>query len=92
MDGYMFLCDDGDIFILFQGPIKTITRKLASHFDELTPDRLRMDDADARFTLYDFSTDWRTLYNLCRDKLLEVLAAPEGFYAPFAYSPEMPHA
>ncbi len=81
-DGYLFLCEDGDIFILFQGQVKSIVGKLSKDFIDITPD---ITD-DHRFKVYDLSNGWKILYDLCRAKARTVLAAPEGFYACFAYS------
>src|SRR6201996_8738928 len=40
-EGYIYFCDDGDIFILFEGALKPIAAKLASHFGDLDPAQLR---------------------------------------------------
>jgi len=89
LDGYMYLCDDGDIFVFFQGPVKAIVKRLGAHFEDVTSDMSRADKDNRRFAIYDLSVEWQQLYELCRDKLLDALSAPEGFYACFAYSPEM---
>lgn len=88
LDGYMFLCDDGDIFILFQGPLKKVIGKLDSHFDEFNGDFTAAQPEDSRFTIYDLSAGWHALFHLCQIKALEELEAPAGFYSAFAYSLE----
>ena len=78
-DGYMFLCDDGDIFLLFQGQVKPFFKKLSGHFDDIEEDLGATQSEDSRFTVYDLSIDWKPLVSL---------AAPAGLYSAFAYSPE----
>lgn len=84
-DGYLFLCEDGDIFLLFQGPMKPILKKLESHFEDIEAD-LSGASEDSRFTVYDIGADWQALHALCRRKAFAALTAPEGFYTAFAYS------
>ena len=85
-DGYLFLCDDGDIFLLFQGPMKPVLKKLEPHFHDIETDLAGDDDGENRFSVYDLGTDWLNLYTLCCHKRLAERTAPEGFYAAFAYS------
>lgn len=89
LDGYMFLCNDGDIFILFQGPLKRVIGKLDSHFDEFNGDFTHAQPEDSRFTIYDLSAGWHSLMHVCQVKALEALEAPEGFYSAFAYSSDL---
>lgn len=70
-DGYMYLCDDGDIFILFQGPLKPVLNKLAGHFEEIDLEMFGEQPADGRFTIFDLSAYWQPLFELCRTKLPE---------------------
>lgn len=89
LDGYLFLCDDGDIFILFQGPLKWVIGRLDSHFDEFNGDFTNAQPEDSRFTIYDLSAGWHSLLRICQHKAIEALEAPEGFYSAFAYSADM---
>lgn len=66
-DGHIFMCQDGDIFIMFQGMLKPMLDKLSEHFDGL-----QLDDygqpSDTMFTILDLSTDWDVFYHLCLSK------------------------
>ncbi len=75
-DGYVYLCDDGDIFILFQGPLKPVMAKLSNHFEELKPRPLWEKPAvDNPFTIFDLSKYWQVFFNLCRAKSLQAVPA-----------------
>lgn len=87
-DGYMYLCDDGDIFLLFQGPVKPVVTKLSEHFDDIAPDLSNERSQESRFAVYDLGIEWEPLYLLCYDRAQDALTMPEGFYAAFAYSPD----
>lgn len=69
-EGYVYLCKDGDIFILFQGLVRPILGKLAAHFGDLEPGAALERKEDAPFLLYDLSKDWRVFLSLCRTKSL----------------------
>ena len=67
-DGYIYLCRDGDIFILFQGLMGPVLDKLGDHFADIDPDNAP-DEAGSRFmTIYDLSRDWNLFFNLCYTK------------------------
>ena len=74
-DGYIYLCDDGDIFILFQGPLKSVMAKLSGHFADLKPRPLWEQPADSPFTIFDLSKYWQVFFNLCQAKSLQVAHA-----------------
>lgn len=59
-DGYVYLCDDNDIMILFQGRAQGIMNKLASYFADV--------DSKELFTLYDLHKDWAFFFALCYKK------------------------
>jgi hypothetical protein len=68
-EGYVYVCRDDDIFILFQGRAKPILTKLALYFGDIdlrTPVRR----ANQPFELYDLSKDWDEFYELCFNKTL----------------------
>ena len=76
VDGYIYLCDDGDIFILFQGPVKPIVTRL-SHFEELKPKSLSLWDhpKNGPLTVFDLSRYWQPFFNLCHAKSLQASSA-----------------
>lgn len=59
-DGFVYVCDDQDIFILFQGRAKGILTKLATTFADL--------DSDELFALYDLHKDWAFFFAVCYRK------------------------
>ncbi len=74
-DGYIYLCDDGDIFVLFKGALTPIVRKLASRFDGIRPERLWEQPDDRLFTIFDLSRYWQIFYKLCQAKFIRAVPA-----------------
>lgn len=70
-DGNIYLCDDGDIFILFQGAVKPIIAKLGEHFEGLKSERVFIQPEDNLFTVFDFSQHWQIFFNLCKAKAMQ---------------------
>jgi len=68
-EGYIYICEGGDIFILFQGPHKHIAAKLASQFEDLNLESAQSQQTD-HLTIFDLSKHWRLLFDLCRAKYL----------------------
>jgi hypothetical protein len=64
-DGYIYLCDDGDVFILFKGALMPILRKLSVYFEDFRPDRIR--EADY-ITVFDLGMSWQPFFELCKGK------------------------
>jgi hypothetical protein len=67
MEGNIYLCEDGDIFILFQGIAKPVITKLSAHFADLVPDQ-EEGKAGELFTIFDLSKGWKNFYGICYDK------------------------
>lgn len=74
-DGFIYLCEDGDIFILFQGNFKSVAGKLSSQFGDLDPERLMQQEEDRLLTVFDLSQHWQFLHNVCRNKCLQGASA-----------------
>lgn len=66
-EGYIYLCSDNDIFILFQGRSKPMLKKLASIFGDIDPSSLQH-ATKSPFSVYDLSKDWVEFYELCFSK------------------------
>ncbi|MGE0754283.1 MAG: hypothetical protein AB7L92_03885 [Alphaproteobacteria bacterium] len=66
-EGHIFMCQDGDIFILFQGMLRPMLEKLGEHFDGMTLDD-QGQPVDPLFTILDLSSDWDVFYHLCLSK------------------------
>jgi hypothetical protein len=64
-EGNIFLCEDGDIIILFKGAAKPILAKLATHFADL---KTGVEESDV-FRLFDLSVYRQPFYELCSAKL-----------------------
>jgi len=69
-EGYVYLCDDGDIIILFQGRTNPILNKLASYFADIDPIYTAKSFGQF-FTTYDLSKDWAVFSHLCLIKSLD---------------------
>jgi hypothetical protein len=76
-DGYIYFCDDGDIFILFEGALKPLAEKLSHHFGDLDPEQLRGEAESGMFTFFDLSKHWQGFYNVCRQKAHRILPPSE---------------
>lgn len=59
-DGTIYVLDDGDIIILFQGRCEPVIRMLNARFADI-------DDTEGEglFTVYDLSRYWQLFYDLC---------------------------
>lgn len=67
-DGTIYVCDDGDLFILFQGALKPVLARLGSHIDGILPSRLEEQPEDPLFTIFDLSRHWPLFLRLCAAK------------------------
>lgn len=67
-EGEVFLCNDGDIFILFRGALRPVVHKLATHFKGLMPEPLWKQPDDDLYTIFDLSKYWQLFYSLCHAK------------------------
>jgi len=67
-EGHIYFCEDGDIFILFEGALKPLLARLSTHFGDLDPDQLRGQPNESMFTFFDLSKHWQGFYNICREK------------------------
>jgi len=66
-DGYIFICEDGDIVVLFQGVLRTVMDKLGILFEEMHVEMLRA-SSNSTACLLDLSKDWDEFFALCRRK------------------------
>ena len=89
-DGFIYLCEDGDIFILFQGNLRAVVSKLSLHFGDLAPEQLRGRPKDNPFSIFDLGKHWQGFYHLCESKYLNTLAASEYVRGNFAHQPTRP--
>ncbi len=84
-EGYIYLCQDGDIFILFQGTLKSVTAKLGEHFSDMQLDETGQPE-NTIFTILDLSRDWEVFFKLCRAKSRQQVPLWAEDPMPFAYS------
>lgn len=67
--GYIYLCDDADIFILFQGALRPVLARLATHFGDVDPDQEIAGWVEGDFVnVFDLNRHWHEFYNLCSVK------------------------
>lgn len=69
--GYIYLCDDGDIFILFQGALRPAIVRLGTHFGDIDPEHFRQPSDTT--SAFDLGRQWDNFYELCEDKYLKSL-------------------
>ncbi len=82
-EGFIYLCEDGDVFILFQGALKPILLKLASHFADLDPNQ-PLNLQHGMFTIFDLSKHWQSFFEVCENKYLEAQSIADNSRAFFA--------
>ncbi len=75
--GYIYLCDDADIFVMFQGALKPVLAKLGNHFADLNPERMENQD-DGLCSVFDLGKQWQEFYNLCEAKYFESVISEEA--------------
>lgn len=76
-DGYIYLCEDGDVFILFQGKVSLILDKLGEHFRGLGKEKGKLQPEDEIYTIFDLSTHWQIFLTLCKNKAAKISATTE---------------
>ncbi len=74
-DGYVYLCGDGDVFILFQGKISVVLDRLGETFRGLAGGHGTAQPEDELYTIFDLSRHWQIFFTLCKNKAAQ--AAPE---------------
>lgn len=67
-EGFIYLCEDGDVFILFQGKVSHIIGKLGEQFKGLGKEKGAVQPEDDIYTVFDLSTHWQIFYTLCKNK------------------------
>lgn len=80
-EAYVYLCGDGDVFILFQGRAKPLLGRLAKIFGDLNPSTVRQETASP-LIVYDLSKDWAEFYEVCFSKSMN-----EAYQRMFAKTP-----
>lgn len=71
-DGFIYLCDDGDVFILFQGQATPIIDRLGEHFKGLGKEKGKIQPQDDIYTVFDLSTHWEIFFALCKGKVPQI--------------------
>lgn len=74
-EGYVYLCRDSDVIILFQGSVQRILNKLGEYISSAVP----MADKNSRdefCAIYDLSKSWNVFYAICKSKA-ENIEEPE---------------
>jgi hypothetical protein len=85
-DGYIYHCSDGDIFILFQGALMPILRKLGGKFDDFRHERLDNVMEQEHIGIFDLRMQWPDFYEICYNKALKNFPATQGTKALPAHS------
>lgn len=68
-DGYVYLCKDGDVIILFQGKVRDILARLGEQFHDVG--LINSPGDDGYYHLFDLSQDWQKFYAICEYKAAE---------------------
>jgi hypothetical protein len=83
LEGQVFFCEDGDIFILFKGAVRPVAARLSLYFDEVKPEMDTAQPSDELFTFLDLGMYWQVFMDLCRAKYIKThrSAQPHGDWA-----------
>jgi CheY-like chemotaxis protein len=88
--GYIYLCGDGDVFILFQGKVQPILNKIGEQFRGIGGRHSSMQPEDELYTLLDLSKHWQLFFTLCKNKLPPETSLPSQPLKPaVAASPKL---
>ena len=85
INGTIYQCDNGDIFMLFQWSLKNIENTFASYFRYLAPKHLKLWPADSILFAFDLRKDWERFYTICEANYLHALAKTEELRSQFIY-------
>lgn len=82
-EGLAYLCESGDVFLLFQGPVQPVLDKLGEYVAGLVPDLRRMvrgiaQNEDQFCTIYDLGFSWKVFSDLCAEKYQQACAAKKA--------------
>lgn len=75
--GNIYLCNNGDVFIIFRGMLKPIHVKLARYFWCLDASHVNWQPGHNLFTIIDFIKEWDSFYSRCETLYLWNLVASE---------------
>ncbi len=85
INGGIYLLANGDVFMLFQGSLKTIENTFHSYFRYLAPKHLKLWPADSILFTFDLRKDWERFYAICESNYLNALAKTEEMRTQYIY-------
>ena len=85
-EGYIYLCGDGDVIILFQGQLRHVLGRLGAHVDGLKHEQLLKVSDENPFLIYDLGSQWEHFYYLCRTKCFRAEIDRPATVFPGAYA------
>lgn len=95
INGLIYIFDDGDILILFQGALRPLAVKLSSHFGDIDPDSAVSSTGNNLFRAFDLSKHWEEFYELCETKyykkLVQIEAARKRLHPHFHHAGSFVH-
>lgn len=68
IEGEVYVCDDGDVFVLFKGALRPVMIRLGGHFHGIMPDKAGRQPEDSLFTIFDLGKHWQVFFVLCKSK------------------------
>ena len=89
-EGSIYLCEDGDIVILFQGLLAPVLDRFAIHFGDLNADDIDS-GSNPLFNILDLSVGWLDFSTYCGAKLQGRLHKPTAAFAVYGKIPIAPH-
>ncbi|MDX1975967.1 MAG: hypothetical protein SFT92_09900 [Rickettsiales bacterium] len=86
MDGYIYLCNDGDLFILFQGPVRPVINKLEYHFGNIDMTQALEDYQQHLYSVIDLGRYWELFYSLCEAKARQIIRPDVAMLRGYAHN------
>lgn len=89
-DGYIYLCEDGDVFIIFRGQVTPIIEKLGEQIRDLGKQNGTPHPEEDIYSVLDLSKFWTVFYTLCKNKAAQVAPALKAVPAAKTVQTQLP--
>ena len=77
MNGFAYLCETGEIFILYRGTYNSLTSRLSMYLWSLCSTQNIVPTDHQLFSHFDLRGQWKSFYRFCEKRYYEALAISE---------------
>lgn len=78
MKGTVYMCNNGEIFILYHGNYPSLTTRLSMYLWSLYSDSTSGGHAHQLFSVFDLSSPWESFYHFCEKRYMDAIADAEA--------------